>query len=287
MINFDDNFILGKYSQNYLIRDYFPEIPKNKKIGVFVSGGMESTLIAKICQELYGAEQTLFFYTDDIFLSDNNNDNSKNILYNNVENIEKILNQKVDYLYINKKRYDIDTLNYAAEIASNLKKQYNIEYMLIGFTDLFWKLEKLKQPNISINDLEKTILNNKEFYKELIEELHFFTDSYLQHIYNIDINPNTWTVLKNPNLYCELSPFRTLNKHAVVDMYMQLGWHEILYKTNSCVDIDNIHCGECFNCQQRYDGFNMLNLVDPTEYKKSIIKDRRENLRNHVQLYKF
>ena len=48
--------------QQFIIEEHFPKLEKNKRMGVFLSGGMESTLITLIAQEVYGKENVLIFY---------------------------------------------------------------------------------------------------------------------------------------------------------------------------------------------------------------------------------
>jgi len=72
-------------------------------------------------------------------------------------------------------------------------------------------------------------------------------------------------------------PFDTLNKSEVIDLYSQLGYLDLAYKTHSCVTNSirrsHTHCGVCFNCQQRYDAFAKLGVEDKTIYESTLVKE--------------
>lgn len=286
MIDINSTLIVGKYKQEYKLSDFYPIIPKDQKMTVFVSGGMESTLIAKICQILYGKDRTVLLYTDNLFV---NGPNSKKIVANNAKNVERILHQPVYYIPTDKTAHTLDARTNVKNIKKYIKENYNSDQGMIGFTDLFWKLEVLKQPGMNSSRIKEELLNNKLLYKDVIEEIHLFTDSYEEHINSIDINTTTWELLNNSDTYGLLSPVKTLNKHAIVDIYRQLGWQDLLARTRSCVDVDqeqtNAHCGKCFNCQQRHDGFDMLDLEDPTVYQSNLVVQKRNRLKENIKLY--
>lgn len=65
------------------------------------------------------------------------------------------------------------------------------------------------------------------------------------------------------------TPFIDLYKFHTIDIYFQLGLTEYLYKTFSCTERGDIHCGKCYCCYERVRGFAMLNEVDKASYALS------------------
>jgi len=286
-LDFSSTFIIGRDKQIYKISDHFPQISENETIAVFVSGGMESTLIAKICFQLYGKDNTILVYTDELFAHDTH---TKKALTGNLSNLETILNKELHFINAPRNLHKKDIFSSIQNINSQLLETFNSVYGLIGFTELFWELEAFKQPDADIAFVRSQFMSNPKKFYNLIEEFHFFTDSYTEHVLDIYIQHDTWKILRNPDIYKIVSPFGVINKHAVVDLYRQLGWWDTLLKTRSCVDsyIEETekHCGKCFNCQQRHDGFDILGVEDPTEYTHNDVIIKRKNLRASLEYEK-
>lgn len=286
-IDFNTVLTVGAYKQSYSLAEHYPQIPENQNICVFVSGGMESTLIAKTCLELYGKDRTVLVYSDNLFSEDKS---TQKIIEHNAMNVEKILEHKVEYIPTNKSAHKRNALENVKNIRQYIINRYNSQYGMLGFTELFWTIEPFKQPGVTTEYVKKYINTKKEKFINLIEEFHFFTESYVKHIVGIDIHPDTWIMLRDKEQYGLLSPVKDLNKHAIIDIYCQLGWWNLLLKTRSCVDMDReetgMHCGQCFNCQQRHDGFDILGIKDPTKYANNDIIEKRKALVLAKELYK-
>jgi hypothetical protein len=165
----------------------------------------------------------------------------------------------------------------------SLKESHNVEFVMFGFTKLFFEVEEFKQDNMTIERVKEIAFSNSEKYKSTIEEFHLETNEYTWHLLDIDIPAEVYPLLRQSSGFIN-SPFKDLNKCEVVDLYQKLNLTDILYRTNSCImeHITNTgkHCGECFNCQQRYDAFKILGtgIADKTEYNSDAIVHRRAKL---------
>lgn len=64
-----------------------------------------------------------------------------------------------------------------------------------------------------------------------------------------------------------LTPFQFLRKSDIVKIGIDLGILDILYKTYSCYNGRNKHCGRCGACTERKEAFQINNVEDLTEYE--------------------
>jgi len=277
-----EHYILGHEMLDYKIHDHFPKI-KNK-IGIFLSGGMESTLVTLIAFEIYGRENVLCFYSDRIFSGDNPNIDEN--IRENVIRTSKVLGVEPIYFDADHELHIKQREKSVEKIVNYLKIRYEIDYLLFGFTKLFFEVEPFKKEGLTVDDVKKIAFADPKRYKHTIEEFYLETDDYSDHLLDIDIPSEVYPVLRGVGDII-LSPFKDLNKYEVVDLYQQLGLLDIVYKTSSCIleplRLTGKHCGYCFNCQQRYDAFKILGIEDKTEYGSDLIYRRRkklEDLRN-------
>lgn len=274
-MNFNSVLKVGKYKQHFCIGDHFPMIPNDQTIGVLVSGGIESTLLVLMCDEIYGKEKTILYYSDHLFA---HSDFTKNIIRNNVYHIAKVLDRSPTYIPTSKEEHAQDAKQHVLKIKKFMVDSHNSHYGMLGFTKNFWELEKLLLEKMSPEEFTKEMETHPDQYSNLIEEYHFQSNDHINHIQNIDIHPDTYYMVRNPEIYGLLLPISKLNKHGAIDIYLQNNWEDILYQTRSCVDADNIHCGKCFACQQRHDAFDILGIDDPTIYQSDQVKQKRKKL---------
>lgn len=259
-----------------------PPLNQKMKIGVFLSGGMESTLLVKLAIAKYGKDNVVCFYSDNIFTA--NNETKIKYIDANIKNSEKNLDVKAIYLDFD---YEHFVNNRKQSILDTLEKtldEYNVQYQLFGFTKLFFEVEPFKQDNISIQDIYSITNSDRTKYKSTIEEFHLPTREYASKLLEVDIPPDVYISLRDNDGMIR-SPLRNLNKAEVVDFYRQLGLLDLLYNTTSCIQHTYYetgkHCGECFNCQQRSDAFDILNnpdVVDKTPYASTQVVERRQKL---------
>lgn len=275
----NNQFTLGPYDLHYVIEDHFP-LAQNK-VGVFLSGGLESTLISLLAFEKYGKDNVICFYSDNIF--SNNNPQKNEYIKTNLNRAAKILDAEPVYLEFD---YNYHVSDRKSSIEANIEKirhMYNVDFVLWGFTKLFFEVEPFKQEGLTVDEVVNIAYSNPEQFASTIEEFHLDTGEYSEYLLDIDIPAEVYPLLRGESTFI-LSPFKDLNKCEVIDLYLQKGWIDKAYQTSSCI-LDSItntgkHCGYCFNCQQRYDAFKILNkgVNDKTEYGSDMIIKRRAKL---------
>ena len=275
-------YTLAPTKTHYNILEHFPKLSNNKFVGVFLSGGMESTLIGRIALELYGQDRVLFFYSDWIFCA--NDPTYQRYVLGNVNNGADILGVDVLYVDIDYQTHHNDRPNSFNNTIEYLKTNYNLEFVLWGFTKLFFDVEDFKRiDDPTTEKIKQLCYSNVEKYKSVIEEFHVPTGLYTDTIAEIDIPLDVYQLLRESNSFIK-SPFKDLNKSEVVDLYRQLGILDLVYKTRSCMgqELTDLgqHCGKCFNCQQRWDAFDILGVPDKTPYVRDTVKQSREKLKN-------
>jgi PP-loop superfamily ATP-utilizing enzyme len=94
-----NKFVLGLDNVLYQVDNWFPKLPKNSKVGVFFSGGMESSLITHIANSLYGDDNVELFYSDSMF-SGNDPQIDENIRANVIRSA-KLFDKKPHYVKTN------------------------------------------------------------------------------------------------------------------------------------------------------------------------------------------
>lgn len=277
----NNTYTLSPANLVYNIDQHFPAlVDPTKKVGIFLSGGMESTLISKIAQSLYNPENILYIYGDTMFVG--NNEVKKGHLGTN-NRISKD-NLGIETLYINVD-YDLHISDRSQSINTlfnTLRNEHNVEFTLWGFTKLFFQVEVFKQKFVTSEDVYRIALGDVERYRSTIEEFHIPTGTYVQQLLDIDIPPEVHELIRFHDGFV-YSPFYQLNKSEIVDFYKQLDLVQLLYKTTSCtqpsITENGKHCGVCFNCQQRHDAFRINGTVpDHTPYNFDLVKTKRDEL---------
>lgn len=281
-------FILKPTETKFSIDKHFPKLINGKKAGIFLSGGMESSLISIIASRIYSKENVIFFFSDNIFSSNNPLTNTS--IHTNIKRATKLLNISPIYLDFD---YDDHVTNRKLSVEKKIKKlevDYNVQFVMFGFTKLFFEVEIFKQNGLSKEKILEIAFSDPSKYKSTIEEFHLETGRYVDLLLEIDIPKEVFPLLRNSSNFIK-SPFKDLNKSEVVDFYRQLDLLDILYETSSCIRDSltktNKHCGACFNCQQRHDAFKILNdgIEDLTEYSSDEVKNYRkqlEEIRNEI-----
>lgn len=279
---FQKELILKPTNTTYVINEHFPELTTGK-MGVALSGGLESTLIAKICLDKYGPNNTVLVYSDDMFTTANTESN-KNVQVN-LDNASELLNHPIHYIPMDLKLQSTNKLEWARQSFEYIKETYNAEYVMWGFTKLFFDVAEFKENNTSHGGIVEQCYSDPIKYKSIIEEFHFPTKTFSDYVKNLAIPGDVYPMLRSEFARnTTLRPFDTLNKSEVVDLYIQLGYLDLAYKTHSCVTNtirnNHTHCGTCFNCQQRYDAFLKLGIEDKTLYSEDNVKVAWEQLKN-------
>jgi len=263
----------------------FPELTPNKYVGILLSGGMESSLVTLLAQMKYGKENVLCFYNDAIFSSNKPEVNDR--IRANIKRAEDNLGVTITYLESNYEYHISNRTDSVTQGFVKMQELYNLEYLFWGVTKLFFEVEPFRQPNLSRADVHHIIGNDMEKYHSTYEEFHIATDMYTDLLLQIDIPAEVYPLLRNNTGFLR-APFDIINKSEVVDFYRQLGLLDILAKTTSCISnemfLTGKHCGQCFNCQQRSDSFDILGSVtDKTEYLTDVVIQRRQALLEKIK----
>ena len=284
MTYYNNTYILEPTKFSYKIADYFPQ-PKHGKVAVSLSGGMESTLIARIAMDVYGEDRVVLLYSDDMFTA-NNPEGNKNVLAN-VTNASKLLNKELIYCPFDTQLHETDKVTSMMNVNKMLAETYGIEFSMWGFTKLFFDVAEFKEdPTATHDTVIERCYSNPEKYRSIIEEFHLPTGEFSEYVKDLDIPANVYTMLRFDAERTIKRPFKDLNKSEVVDLYRQLGYIDLVYQTRSCVTNatrEDKHCGICFNCQQRYDAFAKLEMVDSTPYISDQVKIARKKLEEKLK----
>jgi 7-cyano-7-deazaguanine synthase in queuosine biosynthesis len=277
--------ILKPTNIEYHIDDHFPTLSWGKA-GVAISGGLESTLIAKIALDKYGPKNVVLVYSDDMFTVSNPESN-KNVKIN-VDNASEILGHPVHYIPVDIELHKKDIQTWSYQIFEYMKNTHNIEFTMWGFTKLFFNVAEFKEDKNSTHEsIVQKCYSNYEKYRDVIEEFHVPTGTFTEYIKDLEISGVVYPMLRSDfNRKVTLRPFDTLNKSEVLDLYIQLGYLDLAYQTISCVTNsvreNYIHCGTCFNCQQRYDAFAKLGIEDKTVYRNDTVRFAWEELQKKL-----
>jgi hypothetical protein len=268
--------ILKPSNTIYNIEDHFPALTWGK-VGVAVSGGLESTLIARMAIDYYGSDNVVLLYSDNMF-TQSKEDGNINVKIN-VENAADLLDKPVYYFEVDTDLHFSNMEESVREISNNIAQEYNVEFMLWGFTKLFFDVAEFKEDTLATYEsITDACYKDTLKYKSIIEEFHLPTGTFLEYVKDLDIPGMVYKMLRSPIGQEKLKrPFDTLNKSEVVDLYRQLGCLDLAQQTHSCVTDtirnDHTHCGICFNCQQRFDAFAKLGVEDNTRYANDTVKN--------------
>lgn len=279
MTYYNNTYILEPTKFSYKIADYFPQ-PNQGKVAVSLSGGMESTLIARIAMDVYGEDRVVLLYSDDMFTA-NDPEGNKNVLAN-VTNASKLLNKELIYCPFDTHLHETDKVTSMMNVNKMLAETYGIEFSMWGFTKLFFDVAEFKEdPTATHETVIARCYSDPEKYRSIIEEFHLPTGEFSEYVKDLDIPANVYSMLRFDAERTIKRPFKDLNKSEVVDLYKQLGYMDLVYQTRSCVTNatrEDKHCGTCFNCQQRYDAFAKLEMEDFTPYVLDQVKHARKRL---------
>jgi 7-cyano-7-deazaguanine synthase in queuosine biosynthesis len=275
--------ILKPTNTEYNISDHFPPLTTGKA-GIALSGGLESTLIARIALDVYGKDRVVFLYSDDMFTK-SNHDGNINVKIN-VTNAGELLGKEVIHVPIDVELHTTDKMTSAEKISKYLLDNYQVEWVMWGFTKLFFDVAEFKEdPTATHETIIAKCYSDPIKYIGIIEEFHLVTGIFSEYVKDLDIPGNVYPMLRANDKIKR--PFDTLNKSEVIDLYSQLGYLDLAYKTHSCVTDtirnDHTHCGICFNCQQRFDAFAKLGVIDNTKYAHDDVRHAWDLLQDQLK----
>jgi len=266
-----------------------PELESGKKIVLFFSGGINSTLLAYLAKVKYGVDNVIPVF--------NGFSNIRQIeaLANSTipsdvlkkERAERLLQNKIDTFYalynelglknavvldtIEKYNFDIHNLigdmhrvNYIEATAHILNQNFgypleDIQYVMSGHEKLDGEICALNEldandgviNNISLDEIKKHVEDNPSQFTEVIK-------------HNVFLRWNEWSYsngfykldraqFADTDIVSGALPFEYITKTEIAEMYNELGLDELLSKTISCHTGINYPepCGECIACIER------------------------------------
>lgn len=269
-------YTLNPRGRTFNVEEQFPQIDDDKYAVVCFSGGMESSLIASFAADAYGIDRVKFVVLNNIFNRDE--PLQIEIVHHNTEMVMEYLGASWDNLHhfdFDSELHKTDRLASLMNLSDTLQEEFHSN-TYFGFTNVFFDVEPLNTTAVfSVEDMRSVIESDRERFERVIDEFHTdYTDKYLELLGHMGITTSSYEVLRgNENIYM---PFQNLDKGEIVDLYYQAGKQDLLYNTWSCTMMDVIsreqHCGQCFNCQQRYDGHVHTNREDLTQYTYDDVK---------------
>lgn len=263
--------LLGPKKTEWTIDQSFP---KDGKLAVLFSGGIDSTLIASIAIDLYGKDNVFLLWSDSMFCEDD--PTVKQAIKFNVEKVSNYLGMDTHYAPVDYEYFKVNPLLAQRDAWMNAQAVLGFDNIAMGMTAMFWDIIPLQQ--LTRQEILDYCNADREKYAVMIEQWHMDTDTYTEHL-KMKIHPDVVTWLKQ-NIGQQFHfPLGTLHKDEIVDLYYKLSKEDILYNTISCVSGTGLHCGECWNCQNRYDGHDINGLVDKTLYTSNLVKERRAKIR--------
>lgn len=197
-------------------------VPKNKKIGVMLSGGMDSAvmlflILKEITDKKINSTLTVYNVPN---INDNAIVHSKNV----VDYLEKYFNITIDLKNIgNGGAHHRSLIN---DPARSLIENKIVDVLYSGQNQF---------PPESIN---------WKSYKEL------GADRFVRR------NPDA------PESPFVKYPFIKLYKHHILELYNQFDILDLAYITHSCTQEKEIHCRQCLWCTERMWAFDQLKLKD-------------------------
>jgi len=251
-----------------------PVLPDFNQVSILFTGGVESTLLAKMCVEKYGKDNVIFvLYAMDEY----------NVFYHDKEKLVKITEDfhssvvslgGYKTLIIDNEEYQKYQGWLADRTWQSIVSNYpSVQCMIGGYNnihkecfDLFLEIDfpNNKKPSQTARLI---VASEKKRYPEIWDNIYkcngviyFVEDDYTLKDYR-----DILSMYQHPN-HC--APLYEYAKEDVIRIYEKLDWLDTLYKTHSCNDpIVNAHCGKCKNCLSRRLAFENSGIEDKTYYE--------------------
>lgn len=256
-------------------KEVMPTIPAGHKVGIFYTGGVESTLVALMMLKKYGVDNVVF-----IFMSldrySNYKDNRPKFekiaadFKRRVENIGGIHTMEIDNDDQNNCDEWYGTRNIVEWALAKVRKNFGpCLHVFAGYSNIH-------RENIQLLEdcgWEKEM----QLREQVMEWLPDHIDDYPEvrdFLYKCDgmiyfVAEATSFLVVQQHYYSSVKPLEHLTKNEVVEVYHKFGFKDELAATVSCnrpeVKAEE-HCGVCKNCKQRQLAFEIAGYEDPTVY---------------------
>lgn len=256
-------------------KEVMPTVKKSEKVGIFFTGGVESTLVALMMIKKYGVENVVF-----VFMSLNRYSNYK-------DNREKFYKIQKDFARrvetiggIHVMYIDDDDANNCDEwygsrsivdwATQKISKNFGVcKFVFAGYSNIHRENMQLLEDcgwesTIQLKEQVKQWAHDRmDDYPEVRDflincggDIYFVTESV------------AFTIVQQ-HYYQSIRPLNLMTKPEVLELYEKFSLIEELAQTISCnnpaVEASE-HCGICKNCKQRQKAFEAVNIEDQTTY---------------------
>lgn len=277
--NIHDCILCENYDPvNFKLYERFPSLDDEKNGLVFLSGGLESTLVSYILTQMYDKQRIIGLNNVGIFSGGGSEAILKTVQYA-ADKASDILGIQVykdvcdteDFYSNRDERVDVSM--------PHLSEVYNIHRFYVGFTRLFLDIQPFKNPPLTLDQCKKLISEDPITHRTVAEEFHFDSGRWADKLLQLKVDKGVYDII---NRYSDIVhlPIGNGNKCHVSEIYQRLGVLDLAWQTSSCTERSLLsqdkHCGRCFNCQQRWDGFWLAGIEDKTKYLYDDVKYWRE-----------
>lgn len=255
------------------VKEAFPLLENDEKVGLLFTGGVESFLVGWMLLQQYGPDNVIFMFIKSSTYS-NYKENPVKVVriqddfYASVAKVGGKLTYEIgnedDILGDGENGYAFDRLLVGArETFPTLK------YMFAGYSGIHMECmdmlfecgwDKNKLTMSQVYEWFKNPDNSKKY-----PELEDFVHNMNGQIYFVNEKMGFEHVIDHFRRV--FKPLCFMTKAEVVELYMQLGIEQELWKTSSCnmTEFAN-HCGFCKNCLHRKSAIAKNGLADQTIY---------------------
>lgn len=266
-----------------------PELKDGKKVVLFFSGGVNSTLLAYLAKQKYGVSNIIPLFSgfapvrqiealanSDIPTDIIKKQRAQRILANRISDFQKMydelqLENAIILDSIEKFNFDIHNLigdmhrvNYIEAITYILVENFgykpeDIQCIMMGHEKLDNEIYELNEldakdgiiNNINIDEITQHVEDNPEQFTEVIK--HNVLSRWAEWSYQ-----NSYYKMDHAQ-YTDMAetfgilPFQFISKSEIVQMYHDLGLDDLLNNTVSCHSGPNhpLPCGTCVACVER------------------------------------
>lgn len=261
-----------------------PELQEGKKVVLFFSGGINSTLLAYLAKQKYGADNIIPLFNgftpvrkvEDVTLSDAVRAKARRVLSNRISSYTKmcdilelqnrvVLETMAQYNYGNSNLIrDIHRTNVGDAMLTILDEQFNIDpstiqWVIMGEEKLDYEICMLNELdaadgvifNIDAAAVAAHVQANPELFPEVIK--HNITSRWAEW------SQSNGFYLLDDNQYDSVRgvvgvmPLIEISKTEIVQTYYDLGLQDLLEQTISCHNGAQYPtpCGGCIPCTER------------------------------------
>lgn len=254
-----------------------PRIKKDEYVGLYFTGGIESTLVAQMLFDKYGVDKVVLIIISSGYYGSFRRKESKKVrVIHDFELRSKEIGAK-HTISITSEDFDMQDEYYGTRYINPLVKAKitknigNCNNVFSGFSNV----QKEMMQILHDCDYANRSMTNAEVHKWLEEDnrIDNYPDmkQYLQDQNGDLMFVNNLAGFSYINEYYSntIKPLNDLRLPEIIDLYSKYKLEDMLSDTISCNMGDmkgHDQCGVCKSCQQRKAGFEEAGVEDPTSY---------------------